>query len=114
MIKRNPFNVRGPLRILRVHSRRLSEVKFPEEQVDPSKPKIKEFKYPLFHTFLIASTTYVLLNSLYLKLEQEEKQNELLKRNEELENSIQILVNEKEQELRAKQKKWYSIFNLWR
>lgn len=87
--------------------RRLSTKRFPEHTDVATKPKLSQFKYPLYHSFLIASCTYIFLNTVWYKLEHDTVEALLLEQSAELELTIQGLVNEKKQELTQSKKLWW-------
>ncbi|KAK6455030.1 uncharacterized protein RJT20DRAFT_54241 [Scheffersomyces xylosifermentans] len=99
--------------------RSYSTVKFPEAGFQPKqiqqKPQIRQFANPLLHAFLIASTTYIVLHSIWIRLEREEKEQVLTQRSKELEETIQTLLNQKKQELETSSdgRKWYKLW-LWK
>lgn len=89
-------------------ARRFYSVRFPEHVGTIStKPKISEFKNPLLHTFLIASSTCLVLHSLWLSLEKVEREKELAGRAKEMEAEIQKIVDENKPKVA---KKWW----MWR
>ncbi|KAK6462662.1 hypothetical protein DFJ63DRAFT_169367 [Scheffersomyces coipomensis] len=79
------------------------------------KPQIRQFSNPLLHTFLFASSTYILLNSIWLSLEHENKEKELLAKSKLLEDTIQELLDQKKVELEHSEssRKWYKLW-LWK
>lgn len=85
-------------------------VKFPQsvEELQPQKPKVGQFKTPLFHTFLIASSTYMFLHMVGLALEHEEEQKLYIQAEKELETEIQTLVDQKKLQLQLR--RWYHFF----
>ncbi|KAG2733512.1 hypothetical protein G9P44_003037 [Scheffersomyces stipitis] len=99
--------------------RSYSTVKFPEAGFQPKavqqpKPQIRQFAHPLFHTFLAASTTYIILQSIWIRLEREETELELTTRSKELESTIQNLLDNKKLELQAdSSRKWYKLW-MWK
>lgn len=92
--------------------RTLATVRFPEGAPAPPKPLIGQFSGPLLHTFLIASTVYISLQSVWLALECGEKKEELLVRERVLEAEIQALVDEKRALLAPES--WWRGLRLWR
>lgn len=89
-----------------------STVKFPQPTQDLStKPKLSQFKNPLFHTFLLASTTYIILHTIWLNLEFNEKKRTLEYQSKDLEEEIQNLVDDKKANIQNNNKRsWYPRF----
>ncbi|KAK6198926.1 uncharacterized protein RJT21DRAFT_52552 [Scheffersomyces amazonensis] len=85
------------------------------QNAQPPKPQIKQFSNPLFHTFLIASSAYILLHSWWISLEYENKEKELIAESKRLEELVQDIINEKQAELinRESSRKWYKLW-LWK
>lgn len=102
-------------RLLCQLTRKYSNVKFPQgNDIEPGKPTIGQFKTPLFHCFLIASTTYITLQAVWISLTREEKEEEFISETKALEEKVQHLVEEKKNELDYKRNKWYNIFKIWK
>lgn len=76
--------------------RRYVSTRFPlTESESMKKPKISEFKYPLYHTFVIAAGTFLLLDLLWTSFEYNIKEKEYEQRTRELEVQIKDFLNEK-------------------
>lgn len=82
-------------------------VRFPQttEELNHEKPTLSDFKNPLLHTFLIASSAYMALHIFVLSHEYEVEEQKLADKERSLEVEIEELLKQK------KQKKWFS---LWR
>lgn len=80
-------------------------MKFPHETV--VKPQISQFKGPLLHTFLLASTTYIVLQTVWMNLEYSEKRAELEAESKSLEDKIQRLVDAKKHEFDGRNRTWW-------
>lgn len=74
------------------------------------KPKISQFKTPLLHTFLIASTTYLLLNTIAMTLEYEEEKQKIETLEKSIESEIQTAIDNKKKQLESK---WYQKLPLF-
>jgi hypothetical protein len=61
----------------------------------PAKPALSEFRDALLHCFLLASTTYVALHTVWYVLELAERERELAATAAALETRIQALVDAK-------------------
>ncbi|CAH6723093.1 hypothetical protein CLIB1444_13S00166 [[Candida] jaroonii] len=83
-------------------SRRLYSTEFPTNI--NSKPNISQFKTPLLHTFLIASTTYLLLNTIAMTLEYEEEKQKIENLEKSIEFEIQTVIDNKKKQLESR---WY-------
>ncbi|ODV78159.1 uncharacterized protein CANTADRAFT_7611 [Suhomyces tanzawaensis NRRL Y-17324] len=92
-------------------ARTLAKITFPEAQAQP-KPKLSEFKNPLLHTFLVASSTCLVLHAVWLRLEYEVEEKKLAEKTKQLEDSIQDLLDEKRVEIERSNKRWYHY--LWK
>lgn len=68
-------------------------VRFP--QPNTTKPSLGQFRAPLLHTFLVASTAYIGLHTVWAKLEYDERKRVLERESNELEGRILELVNGK-------------------
>lgn len=92
--------------------RRMFSVKFPQSYEDlnhpvQSNPSLGQFKNPLFHCFLIASSTYMMFHIVSLKLEHDKEQQRYTYQEKELESSIQTIIDQKK---RLLDRRWYHIF----
>lgn len=80
----------------------------------PAKPKIRDFRYPLFHSFLLASSVYMGLNCWWYALEYEQVENKLLAQANELESKLQMALEEvKEEHDLHSSRKWFSRIKFW-
>lgn len=82
--------------------RSYATIKFNEDFDKPKtspKPKISQFRYPLFHTFLIASTAYMALITLWYGLEYNEVENQLKEKSSKLEQELNAALEEAKVEL---------------
>lgn len=96
------------------NARYYSFVNFPQgNYVDAPKPTLGQFKTALFHCFLIASTTYITLHTIWMNLHSSETEENLIEKTKSLEGKIQLLVDEKKNEIESK-KKWTSILKFWK
>lgn len=93
-------------------SRSMTTVKLLEPEVKEVKPKLSQFKNPLYHTFLVASSAYIFLHTMWFALEYEEEKKRLEAKSEALEKEIHGLVEEKKMELESKNRSW--IPRLWK
>lgn len=97
-------------RILRSYS----YVNFPQgDSIESRKPTLSQFKNPLFHCFLIASTTYIVLHIVYTSISCSEKEELFIERTKVLEDRIQQLVDEKKNKLEST-RKWSNMFKFWK
>ena len=90
--------------------KRSYSVKFPQDhqELNESKPNISQFKYPLFHTFLIASTTYMVLHAVSLSIDIGDEEKKYSEEEADLEQEIKTIVDQKKE---MANKRWYSY--LW-
>lgn len=100
-----------------VRSRALSTkpIRFPEtmpETTVPIKPRIGQFRTAFFHSFLIASTTYMILHAIWYRMELENAQVAMEAKSALLEQRIQELVDEKKLRFDG-QKRWYHKLKFW-
>lgn len=99
-----------------VGARRYATVKFSEnfdgQQPEVTKPKLSEFRNPLLHTFLIASTAFMGLNTLWNWLEYAQVEKELIEKSKMLEAEMQKALDEVKEDITPKSKwlKW----SFWR
>lgn len=110
--------IRTSLRGIRAarQSRTYAAIKFNENFDNPKlspKPKLSQFKYPLFHTFLIASTAYMALNTLWYGLEYNEVEKKLREKSAKLEEEMNVALEEAKVELVDQKPKRSWIF-FWR
>lgn len=102
------------MRFLTTSLRRYSTTRFPEDAILHEKPKLSQFKYPLYNTFLIASSVYIFLNVVWYRLEHDEREAALTSSTKQLEDEIQQLVNSKKEELdeivKKNRKSWWKIW----
>lgn len=84
--------MRAP-RLLRSYSTVRFNENFNQQAPDP-KPKISQFKYPLYHTFLLASTAYMGFHVVWYHLEYKEVEKDLKEKAERLENEMQKALDE--------------------
>lgn len=106
MLQRMPLRV--PVRVpLNFSKRKYSNIKFPQEfkQVNNEKATIGQFRNPLFHTFLIASSTYMLIHLFVSIYEYQQEEKCLLKEEKDLEHEIQAIIDEKASKVPTK--RWY-------
>lgn len=97
-------------RILRSYS----YVNFPQgNSIEPRKPTLSQFKNPLFHCFLIASTTYIVLHIVWTSLSSSEKEAKFIEKTKVLEDRIQQLVDERKNEFEST-RKWSNMFKFWK
>ena len=97
-------------RILRSYS----YVKFPQgDSIESQKPTLSQFKNPLFHCFLIASTTYIVLHIVWTSLSSSEKEAKLIEKTRVLEDRIQELVDEKKDKFEST-RRWSNMFKFWK
>lgn len=92
---------------LRIGIRKYSSIKFPQEfkTANNEKPTLSQFRNPLFHTFLIASSTYMLIHLFVSVSEYESEEKVLLKQEKDLESEIQSLIDVKAAQV--PKKRWY-------
>ncbi|EGV65221.1 hypothetical protein CANTEDRAFT_102588 [Yamadazyma tenuis ATCC 10573] len=91
--------------------RNYSSIKFPQaaNEIVHEKPNLSQFKNPLLHTFLIASSTYMVLHIIAL-IDQYDEEEKILSREEKvLEEKIQSIIDETKI---RNEKSWYSF--LWK
>ncbi|QFZ28639.1 putative small nuclear ribonucleoprotein [Clavispora lusitaniae] len=91
-------------------------VKFSENfdgHVQATKPRLADFRYPLFHTFLLASSVYMGLNALWYSLEYEQVENSLIKQANKLEDELQRTLEEVKSQHIKSADKWYSKLKFW-
>lgn len=99
--------------------RRHYSVKFSEnfdgQNPAPTKPTLGEFKNPLLHTFLLASATYMALQALWLALEYEHVEAELVAKSKVLETEMQKALDDARHEMAASiaSKSWFSKLAFW-
>lgn len=87
---------RAALKQINFAKRNYVSAKFPlAESENRKKPKISEFKYPLYHTFVIAAGTFLLLDLLWTSFEHNIREKEYEQRTKELEVQIKEHLNEK-------------------
>ncbi|CAK7901229.1 hypothetical protein CAAN1_06S03070 [[Candida] anglica] len=86
--------------------RRHYSVKFP--QTSAPAPTVGQFRNPLLHCFLLASSTYIVLHTVWLSLEYEHREKELKKSTELLESRIQTYVDARS--TADKSKKWWKFW----
>lgn len=102
---------------LRRLSRRSYSIRFSENfdglQAELVKPRLRDFKYPLFHTFLIASATFMGLNSLWYALEYEHVEKKLVEESKVLEAELQGALDEAQAEMSSPSSIWSTIA-FWR
>ena len=97
-------------RILRSYS----YVNFPQgDSIESPKPTLSQFKNPLFHCFLVASTTYIVLHTVWTNLNSSEKEERFIDKTKAFEDRIQQLVDKKRNELESK-KSWSHVFKFWK
>lgn len=88
--------------------------KFPEHAMIQQKPQLSQFKFPLYNTFLIASSVYIFLNTVWYKLEHDEREKELTIKAKLIEDEIQQLVDSKKVEfqeiVQQEQKSWWKVW----
>lgn len=103
--------MRAPLS-RRLFARRYS-VRFATEFDELNKkPTIGQFKYPLFHVFLIASSTYMAMNAWWYALEYEQTEKKLKEQSAVLDSQLQAAleeINATKKELLHK-KHWYYLW----
>lgn len=107
-----------PLARARLHgTRRSYSVKFSENfdghHPEATKPKIRDFRYPLFHTFLIASATYMGLNAVWSALEYKQVEKDLSAKSKLLEEDLQAALDAAKHEMKSSQSVW-SKLAFWR
>ncbi|CUM54124.1 uncharacterized protein AC631_04744 [Debaryomyces fabryi] len=91
-----------------------SYVNFPlGDSTEPLKPTLSQFKNPLFHCFLIASTTYIVLHIVWINLSSSEKEAKFIEKTKVLEDRIQQLVDDRKNEYESK-RKWSNVFKFWK
>lgn len=93
--------------------RRYSRTKFPEDGLVHDKVKLSQFKFPLYNTFLVASSVYIFLNTIWFKLEHDEREKQLEIKSKQIEDEIQQLVNKKLVELKEivlENKSWWKFW----
>lgn len=78
-----------------------------------TKPRIRDFKNPIIHTLLIASTAYMALNAVWYSLEYEHVEEDLRKESLALEQELQSALDDAQRDLLT-QRSWGSIFSFWR
>lgn len=105
------------IRGLPLNARALS-VKFSEnfdgQLAHPVKPKLRDFKYPLFHSFMLASSVYIGLNCWWYSLEYEQVEYKLLAEATELEENLQNALKEvKEEHDLNLSRKWFARLKFW-
>lgn len=91
-------------------NRNYSKVQFPQESkeyVSSDKPTLSQFKNPLLHFFLIASSTYIIMNGICITLENKEREKEIIKEQKSLESKIQTHFD------KENLKRWYSMLKFW-
>lgn len=97
-------------RILRSYS----YVNFPQgDSIESPKPTLSQFKNPLFHCFLIASTTYIVLHIVWTSLSSSEKEAKFIEKTKVLEDRIQQLVDERKNEFEST-RKWSNMLKFWK
>lgn len=81
----------------------------------PTKPKLRDFRYPLFHSFLLASSVYMGLNCWWYALEYEQVENGLVREANELEAKLHKALEEvKEEHELHSSRTWFSRIKFWR
>lgn len=91
-----------------------SYVNFPlGNSAEPPKPTLSQFKNPLFHCFLIASTTYIVLHTIWINLSSSEKEAKFIEKTGVLEDRIQQLVDDRKNAYESK-RTWYNVFKFWK
>lgn len=99
---------------VRLAQRQYSTVRF-STQFDAANPKptLAQFKYPLFHVFLIASSTYMAMNAWWYALEYKEKEQKLQEAARALDLELQAVIDEKKA-VHAESHPKKSWFRFWR
>lgn len=77
---------------------------------EPKKPSLKDFRYPLFHTFLLASTTFMGLNTLWYSLEYEQMEAQLQEKSKVLEAEMQTALDSVRDEIKKPSWSWFSFW----
>lgn len=81
---------------------------------EPKKPSLKDFKYPLFHTFLLASATFMGLNTLWYSLEYEQVEEQLKAKSRALEAEMQAALDGVREDIQKSSSSWSSRFLFWK
>lgn len=97
----------------RCYSIKFSE-NFDGQLPEPRKPTLRDFRYPLFHTFLLASTTFMALNTLWYSLEYEQVELLLIERSKQLEAEMQQALSEAREDIQKTSKTWTSKLMFWK
>lgn len=94
---------------------RFSSVRFSPDFDQPQQkpPTLRDFRYPLFHTFLMASSAFMALNALWYALEYEEVEKQLVAESASLESALQLALDDAANDL-TKRRSWASRLWFWR
>lgn len=89
---------------------------FDGQSPEPKRPQLRDFRYPLFHTFLLASTTFMALNTLWYSLEYEQVEQQLIEQSKVLEAEMQQALDEAREDLQKSSPKssWTSWIKFWK
>ncbi|RLV92235.1 hypothetical protein JA1_003296 [Spathaspora sp. JA1] len=82
--------------------------------VPQNKPRLSQFTTAMAHTFLFAGIAYMGLQAIWLHLEYEQIEDQLISKSKLLEEKIQSIVDAKKEELievsQTKNKHWYQFW----